>query len=156
MYRPQFSYPTPAGFQDRDFVYYFDYLNTPLLNNATLAAGALVQNIPLVTQQDSPFSWRGVKIQGANGTDPVVDVQFKDPFGNLQSSDFVPIDLYRKPSGASIYGFTPVLMEPCVDMPQGAVILLSVKNQTGSAQDLTKVRICILGTKRNVEKRRVC
>lgn len=156
MYRAQFPYPTPPGFEDKDFVSYFDATNTTLLNNAALAAGGLIINIPLVAQQDAPFAWRGITIQGKNGTDPVVEVQFKDCYGNPQSDDFVPIDLYRKPSGAAIVGFLPTVLEPEVFMPPGAVTWLSIKNQTAGTADLTKVRIAIRGVKRLVSKAVKC
>jgi hypothetical protein len=152
MFRPQFAYPTPLGYEDKDFINYFDYTNTNLLNNAALVSGALVQNIPLVGLQDAPFAWRATEIQGLRGADPVVAVLFKDCYGNPQSDDFVPIDLYRKPSGIAIVGTLPVAMEPDGFMPAGSVVWLSIKNQTASTQDLTKVRISMYGVKRLIAK----
>lgn len=156
MYRPPFAHQTPAGYEDRDFVYYFDATNTQALNNAAFAAGAILMDVGLPLQSDAPFAWRGVKVQGLGGADPAVAIQFKDCFGNYQSSDFVPIDLYRKPAGISVWGFVPVPQEPDIFMPAGAVIKVNLKNQTSASQDLTKVRITILGTKRFVEQKRAC
>jgi hypothetical protein len=152
MYRPQFAYPTPPAYEDKDFISYFDFTNTPLLNNTALAAAGLVINIPLVGLQDASFAWRGVEIAGVNGSDPIVSVQFKDCFGNAQSDDFVPIDLYRKPSGAAIVGGLTVPIEPEIFMPPGAVTWLSIKNQTNATQNLTKVRISMEGVKRLLAK----
>ena len=157
MYRPQFAYDTPPGFVDRDFVYCFDSKTVPLLNNTALAASGLVLNIPLPTQSDCPFFWRGTMIRGANVDFPVpVSVQFRDPFNNYQSDDFVPIGLYRFPTGLPQWGFNPVSQEPGLAVPKGAVFFLSIKNGTAVNQNLTKLRISIHGVKRLPEVARDC
>lgn len=148
MYRPQFPYPTPRGYVDRDITQYFDYLTVPLLNNSALATQGMIHRIALTLQPDYPFLWRGIKIIGVNGADPVVTVQFYDPSKNELSRDFVPIDLYTHPSGSNIWGFQPVPLEPCIPCPKGSTVWMSVYNQTGSNQDLTKIRVGLFGLKR--------
>ncbi len=152
MYRPQFPYPlTPAGFRDDDSIQYFDWYSVPLLNNASLANGAIVQNIALQLQSDAPFYWRGIQILGANGTNPLVAVQFKDPYGNTLSSDYIPTDLYWTPNlnGAG-FGFVKIPIENEVRCREGSVVWLSIKNNSGAARDLTQVRISLMGVKRRI------
>ena len=151
MYRPQFPYPTPAKFADADFDHYFDYLTVPLLNNTTLASGGQVQNIPLTLQSDWPFYIRGIQIKGANAADPVVAVQFKDPFGNYLSEGHVPLDLAFSPDGTGLY-FTNIVFEPELLCPAGGVFWLNIRNQTGGNADLTKVRVTLSGIKRRMAK----
>lgn len=151
MYRPQFPYPVDRGFYDRDFDHYFDATNTPLLNNATLAAGGLIQNVPLTLQSDAPFFLRGIQVKGINGADPVVSVQFKDPSENYLSDDFVPLDLAYSPNGTALY-FLNIVVEPEIRCPGGAVLWVNIQNQTAGNQDITKVRITLSGVKRYVAK----
>lgn len=150
MYRPQFPYPpTPVGFEDRYFAHYFDSVTVPLLNNNSLASGAFVQNIGLQLQSDAPFFWRATQIKGLGGANPIVAVQVKDPYGNTLSSDYVPLDLYVAPNlNAPVFGFCNIPMEGEVRCREGSVVWASIKNQSGSAQDLTKVRIILAGVKR--------
>jgi hypothetical protein len=151
MYRPQFPYGCPAGFEDGDFDYYFDSTNTPLLNNTALASGGIIQNVPLALQMDAPFALRGIQVKGINGADPVVAVQFKDPFENYLSDDYVPLDLAYAPDSTAQY-FCNIVIEPEIRCPAGGVWWVSIKNQTNATQDITKVRIVLSGNKRYVVK----
>lgn len=147
MYRPQFPFTPEPGVDDGDFDHYFDYLTVPLLNNTALAASGIIQNIPLTLQSDWPFNIRGIQVKAVNAGDPVVEVQFKDCFGNYLSDDYVPLDLAYAPDGAGLY-FTNIVFEPEIRCPQGGVILMNLKNQTSGNADLTKVRINLSGMKR--------
>lgn len=124
MYRPQFTYPTPSEFDDKDFVAYFDQTNTTQLNAAlSLAAGATIIGIPLVLQSDAPFFWRGIKINGPSN----FGVRFRDPYGNYMSSDYLPLPLDYEPQEPAVIGSNPVVLEPQVRCPAGSVILVDVK-----------------------------
>lgn len=151
MYRPQFPYPLKDHFEDGDFDQYFDYRNTPQLNNTSLAASTYIWNIPLTLQTDQPFMWRGVQVKGINGADPVVSFQFQDPFRNYLSDQFVPLDLVVAPNATGLY-FLNILVEPEIRCPNGAVVWMHLYNQTTSSQDITKVRVTLSGVKRYVKK----
>jgi len=63
MYRPQFPYPpAPAGCQDLRCSYSFDSSNTPYFVG-TIAAGVLIQQVPLPLDKDADFFLRGIQIQ---------------------------------------------------------------------------------------------
>lgn len=147
MYRPQFPYSAAPGFEDGDFDHYFDSTNTPLLNNTALASTGIIQNVPLALQADAPFYLRGIQVKGINGADPVVAVQFKDPFENYLSDDFVPLDLWIAPDATAQY-FLNIAIEPEIRCPPGAVWWVNIRNQTSGSQDITKVRIVLSGVKR--------
>lgn len=124
MYRPQFAYPTPEGFQDEDFVHYFDQSNTTQLNAAlALAAGATIENIALQLQTDAPFSWRGLKINGpANFA-----IRFRDPYGNFLSNDYLPLPLEYSPQETSVRGSNVVPFGDEIKCPAGSVIRVDIK-----------------------------
>lgn len=155
MYRPQFPYPCPSGYEDGDFDHYFDYRNTPLLNNTSLAAATAILNIGLNLQSDQPFLWRGIYVKGINASDPVVSAQFKDPYGNYLSDQFVPLDLSVAPDGTALY-FLNIALEPGIACPAGSVVWLNLYNQTTGAADITKVRVTLSGVKRYISKERRC
>ena len=155
MYRPQFPFGPEPGVDDGDFDHYFDYLTVPLLNNTALAASGIIQNINLQLQQDWPFDIYGIQVKAANAGDPVVEVLFKDCFGNSLSDDYVPLDLAYAPDGQGLY-FTNIVFEPKIPCPPGGVILMNLKNQTSGSADLTKVRIVISGMKRRPYKAVQC
>lgn len=156
MYRPQFVYAaTPPQFEDVDFDHYFDYFTVPLLNQKAVAAGALILRIPLTLQSDWPFFLRGIQVKGPNGTDPVVEVQFQDPYNNYLSDDFVPLDLTVTPDFTGLY-FLDIPVEPEIRCPQGATLWMNIKNQTSGTADLTKVRVTLSGMKRRLAKGAQC
>ena len=129
MFRPQFAYPTPAGYRDEQFHYAFDSFNTPLLSG-TVAAGALVSLIPLVLQTDAPFFARGIKVATVGGSN--LKIQFKDPWGNYLSSAPLPINLYVNPGGAAGPGFSPVVIEPEIQCPAGGIFWVWLQNTSGA------------------------
>ena len=155
MFRPQFPYSTEPQFDDGDFDHYFDYQTVPLLNNTALAASGIIQNIPLVLQSDWPFFLRGIQVKGINGADPVVSVQFKDPYNNNLSDDYMPLDLTVAPDATALY-FLSITVEPEIRCPRGGVFWVSVRNQTSGNADLTKVRITLSGVKRQPMKAVKC
>jgi hypothetical protein len=124
MYRPQFPFPVPDQFQDKDFVHYFDQTNTPRLNDAlSLAAGATIIGIPLQLQGDAPFNLRAIEINGPNN----YAVRLRDPYGNYLSDDYIPIPLDYGPEETAGYGSNVVEFEPELKCPAGSVILVDVK-----------------------------
>lgn len=140
MYRPQFPFPTPDNCRDEQFSYSFDSTNTPLLGQAVLA-NSQTRGVPLVTQSDAPFIWRGMRFEASD-----LDLRTQDPWGNFLEDDYTPINLYVAPSEVNPAGALVVTWEPGIYCPPGAVILLNFRNAT--AGDLTPGRIALLGLKR--------
>lgn len=108
MYRPQFAYAPPQqGIVEEEFEYYFDPTNTPALK-LTLQPGQQYLNIPLTTQNDADFLWRGIQCSGPGN----VGVRFHDPYGNYMSDGYVPLSCY---SGFTetphLPGADPVVLE---------------------------------------------
>jgi hypothetical protein len=123
LFRPQFSFEqTPAGLEDQDFDYYFDSTNTPALSLA-LTAGIPVLNIPLITQTDAEFIWRGIVCSGPAN----IGLRFHDPYGNYFSDTFVPITDYAGFGAAPhVPGACPVPLEPESHFLKGAVLYVDV------------------------------
>ena len=123
-YRPQFPNQTPDGYQDKDFVHYYDQTNTPQLNNAlSLAVGATILQIPLQLQGDAQFTLRAIKINGPAN----YGVRIKDPYGNYLSDDFVPIPQEYGPQETSVFGSNAVEFEPEIPCPLGSIIFVDIK-----------------------------
>ncbi len=125
-YRPQFAYPpAPGNCRDEEFEYFFDKTNTPGLA-VTLTPGQTQNNIPLVLDKDSVFLCRGIKIGNPSS---VLGVQFKDPSGNQLSDDYEPAADYSGFSGQSVQpGAPPRAMEPEIECPAGAALILNIKD----------------------------
>ena len=156
MYRPQFVYSaTPPQFEDTDFDHYFDYNTVPALNTTTFASGGILVDVPLVLMSDAPFFIRGIQVKAVNAGDPVVQTQFKDPYGNLLSDDFVALDLTFAPDGTAIY-FCNIVFEPELPCPPGSSVRMSVKNQTSGTANLQNVRVLLSGVKRKWAKGAKC
>lgn len=151
MYRPQFPFACPLMFEDADFIQYFDYRNTPLLNNTTLAAATAVLNIGLNLDADGPFFLRGIQVLGQNRADPVIQVQFKDPSGNYLSDQFVGFDEYVAPNATGQF-IQNIVFEPEIACPPATVFWMNLYNQTAGNADLTKVRVSLYGVKRALRK----
>lgn len=133
VYRAQFGYDTPKGFRDEQFHYTFYGYNTPMLTGS-IAAGAILANIPLVLQTDAPFLLRGWKVSQAAApfSNPQLSIQFKDTWGNYLSSGLVPIALYAPPVNASVGGFMVNPVEPEIRCPAGGVLWVWLQNPTAS------------------------
>lgn len=148
IYRPQFAYLTPRGYQEEQFHYTFDQSNTPYLNSGNLAAGAFIFNVPLNLQADAPFFLRGWSISGVNNSDPQISARLREPGGNYLSDDFIPIDLYAKPTGLAVVGNLDVPWIDQLECPAGGTFFLDLKNQTTGSVNLNLVRISLEGVKR--------
>jgi hypothetical protein len=123
VYRPQYAYdPTPEGFEDQDFDYYYDPTNTPALS-LTLTAGIPILNIPLKTQDDAEFLWRGIQASGPSD----VGIRIHDPYGNYFSDAFVPLTDYSGFGAAPhIPGGSPVPLEPQSEFLRGVLLYVDV------------------------------
>ena len=133
-YQPQFAFPPcPVGFEDLEFVHYFDAVSTPALGS-TLAAGAESFDIPLFLEKDADFVARAIRIVGA------AQFQFRDPTGTwlsekppafppLLSQSYQGQGLNLAPSGAF---FQPsVVLEPEIVCTAGSAFMLYLYNPTG-------------------------
>lgn len=123
MYRPQFVYETPEGFEDEPFEYWFDSHNVPALG-VSLTSGQQLLNVPLPTQPDADFFWRAIKITASNNK---FYIRFRDGFGNYLS-EFIPGSNYipsPTPAEAPIGG-TPVVLEPEVPCPAGTILYVDI------------------------------
>jgi hypothetical protein len=129
IYRPQFPYlPAPEGFEDEDFIYYFDAQNTVAFGIVlALPPGEDFRDIPLQLQRDGEFRWRGVQVSNPGGA---LALQFQTPDGTALSDDYVPAEVYSGlPGGVSGQpGGVPVPLEAEIVCAAGSVILVSVKN----------------------------
>jgi hypothetical protein len=153
MYRPQFAYATPDGYEDQDFQYSFDgNTNTPLLGSlggtaGELAPGVNLMNITLPLQPDEVFLWRGNKvITPIFGVLPLY-IQFRDPMGNYLSLCPVPIIHIAYPSGAAGWGTAVVPMEPEIPCPAGSNVLINV-SYPGTGVAFPLPRVILYGVKR--------
>jgi hypothetical protein len=123
-YRPQFLYPpTPPGFKDEEFEYYFDANNTPGL--AALSVGQSVNKIILQLQQDSEFIWRAIQISGNTGP---LCIKFYDPFGNELSAVTVECDTAYNATlqAQNPIGRLPVTFEPAIECPGGGFLEVDI------------------------------
>lgn len=120
-YIPQYiTEPTPPGFVDEEFEYYFDSNNTPGLA-ALSTAGQQANKITLQLQQDAEFIWHGLEISGNTGP---LCVRFYDPFGNELTAMQLEVD---RAYGATLnagspIGRLPVVFEPPIRCPAGGFL----------------------------------
>lgn len=143
-YRPQYAYPAPPpGWQDETFDYSFDGTTTPLLG-VSVAAGALVNDIMLPTEQDAGFLCRAIKI--GLGTAPSnLYVILRTPHGDYLDN-FVPASNWLSPTGIAIAGSLPVPLEEQIECPPGSVWTLFLYNPTSGS--VTPPAITLYGVKR--------
>jgi len=119
-YRPQFIYPpTPEGYQDEEFEYYFDPSNTPALGDVP------GQKIPLQLQADAAFILRGIQISG-NTTDLLI--RFWTPDGLPISQGLITCDLAYDATleGQNPVGRLPIPLEGEIPCPAGSVLLVDI------------------------------
>jgi hypothetical protein len=122
-----YPYPDPpAGYQWEEFEYTFDSTNTPALETQ-LSAGQTLRSIPLALQTDAEFLIRAIQI---NNPQQNLGVRFTDAFGRLISDDFVTSYTYSsfQPVNGSLPGILPVVFEPALPCPKGAVLLIDLAN----------------------------
>lgn len=149
MYRPQFVYPpTPKGCLDQRCSYSFDQSNTPYFNG-TIAAGALIQKIPLQLDQDAAFFIRAIEVQATGLLVGLEDTHVNpllQPTAQGQPPTLLPA-LWCEPDGAGIVAletdnwgiFCPAggvlnayISNPTAGPIAGPVILLhGIKRYTG-------------------------
>lgn len=123
MYRPEFAYETPAGFEDEPFEHFFDKNNAPALAGP-FTSGQQVLDIPLRLDTDADFFWRAIKITAASQK---FFIRFRDPFGNLLS-DYIPAANYI-PSPTRFeapLGSAPVPLEPEIPCPAGSIVFVDI------------------------------
>jgi hypothetical protein len=125
-YRPQFPDPTPAGFQDEEFIEFFDVHTVPGLGQV-LAAGEELRDIPLLLDPDAEFHIRGIEV--ATQVEDALGVQFRDGYGNYLSDGYVPAGSYSGQQLADV-GALPVPVECEIVCPPGAALSVSIKNLT--------------------------
>lgn len=120
-YRPQFGFePPPPGFEDVDFEYVFDGLNTPAMN-VLLLPGQTLLNVSLPLETDGEYRVRSIEV-----IDPSLGglgVRFRDSDGVLLSpgTGFVPSGVYTR-SGAA------VAMEPELVCRPGSHLTVDLAN----------------------------
>jgi len=123
-YRPQFvTEPTPEGFVDEEFEYYFDSVNTPGLQ--AILPGQQINKVVLPLQPDCEFIWRAIQISGDTGP---LCLRFYDPFGNELSAVQVENDRSYAGSlqGANPIGRLPVVFEPAIRCPRGGFLEVDI------------------------------
>ena len=123
-YIPQYvTAPTPPGFQDEEFEYYFDSNNTPGL--IPLSVGQSINQLTLQLQTDCEFIWRGFQLSGNTGP---LCIRFYDPFGNQLSAVLLEADRAYSATeqGANPIGRLPVIFEPEIRCPAGSFIQIDL------------------------------
>lgn len=124
IYRAQFAFPTPPGFQDVESEQFFDFQSNPGLSQSPPNPSP-IYNIPLTLDPDAEFRWRGVKFDHTNNAN--IGFRFRDPYGNYMASDFVPVWLlFISPSNTLTTGGPCNILEPEVICPKNSVIMLDV------------------------------
>lgn len=152
-YRPQWMNPTPKGFKDDTYTYFFDASNTPGLVTA-VPAGGRRENIPLPLQAGAQFLWRGFTLIPTYGVLVGLLMRWKDPWGNYLSADYIPTWLCGYPSGSvSIIGGGTaqpmkiiVPFDPEVICPPSSLITIDLKNE--AATDISLVGVTLYGVRR--------
>lgn len=123
-YVPQYvTPPTPPGFVDEEFEYYFDSQDTPAL--APPLPGELVAKVVLQLQADAEYIWRAIEISGNTGS---TCLRFYDPYGNELSAVTVEADRSYDATlnGPSPLGRLPVVFEPEIRCPAGGFLMVDV------------------------------
>ena len=108
-HRPQFSTQTPFGFQDEEFLCFFELQFYPLV------PGAEVLAIPLPLKTLEEFRIQALTVIDDTG---MLGVRFRDPFGNQLSEGFIPA-----------LDCTPQMtLEPALVCQPGATLTVDLKN----------------------------
>lgn len=116
-YRPQFAYPPPPpGWQDEEFEYYFDSVNTPAL------AQAPVEGVVLDLQADAEYRIRAFQMSGNTGN---LLVRFWTPRGDPLS--FVPVENDLAYSGNVVVGRLPVPLPDEIVCPAGSALRVDLQ-----------------------------
>src|SRR5262249_18710436 len=121
----QFPYPTPTGWTDDEFGYWYDQFNTPGLQ-ISLGPGEERRGVMLFFESDAEFHLKAIEINDPSG---VLGVILYDPAGQAMSQDYLPVWLaFSSLSSAQNPGQCPVVFEPELVFPAGAGMRLDIKN----------------------------
>lgn len=128
MYRPHFAYPRPQGCTEVAYEYFYD---SSVMTAQSIPALGEIFSIIFNLDRDAEFRWRGTKI-GIQGVSQPLEIQWKDPFGNVLSDvvtntfgdpPTINTVLYATGSGFSPdYGGIPVPWDEEIVCPAGSVI----------------------------------
>jgi hypothetical protein len=140
IYRPQFAFVTPRGFRDEQFHYSFDSTNVAALGSP-IAAGQLVENIPLQMQNDAEFILRAVKVQGSGSERegftstavPNLAIQFKNPYSDFLSATFLPLSTCFTGAGEAVVGRVFVPLESEIICPRSGFLQVNLYNPTAGS-----------------------
>jgi hypothetical protein len=147
MYRPQFPYATPPGYEDQDFTYSFDFSNVPAIANIS-GTNLTLSNIILPLQPDEVFLWRGWKVISQSIAPMPLYIQWRDPMGNYLSPCPVPVPHIALPSGVIGWGFAVVPLEPEIPCPAGSNVLVNIFQPAVIQTPITFPRLIMFGVKR--------
>jgi hypothetical protein len=153
MYRPQFVYPDESkGCKNQRCIYSFDASNTPAWNG-NIGAGAILQKIPLLLDQDADFFLRGIEVYGT-----LLSVGLEDAHGNSLLDPTLPglpptlvPALWSSTGGAGL-----VALESDnwgIFCPAGGVLKAYIQNTTAAPISGTGLCINLHGIKRYSEDR---
>jgi len=118
-YRPQFAYPPPPpGWQDEEFEYYFDSVNTPAL------AQAPVEGVILELQADAEYRIRAFQMSGNTGN---LLVRFWTPRGDVLSIVPVENDLAYSGTLQLPVGRLPVPLPDEIVCPAGSALKVDLQ-----------------------------
>lgn len=132
IYRPQFAYSTPEGFEDYDFDHFFSSATIPALNPG-VGNPREITNIPLPLDPDADFCWRGLKIpnlaiiNGASNVPFNVALRFREPNnGRYLQSAYLPIWMYGLVGfdGTDLTGGIVVAFESEIVCPAAANVMV--------------------------------
>jgi hypothetical protein len=123
-YRPQYAYPEPPpGWQEEDFVYFFDSVNVPILGQVPI--NTPLSKIVLQLQADAPFKLRGIQISGNVGN---LLMRLYDAHDTELSQTLVEADrgYSGTENGAAPIGRLPVVFEPEILCPPGGFLMVDL------------------------------
>lgn len=115
-YCPQFDSATPQGFEDQEYVFWFDGANTVALFRG-MAIGDSRDGVPLALDAADPFYLRAIQIVLPSGGE--YSVRFRDQAGNYLTDGYVPsLDFQPGPG---------LVLEPALLCVAGTTLLLDIR-----------------------------
>ena len=119
-YRPQFAFePAPLGWQDEDFHYVFNVLNTPGFA-VGLLPGQSFLDVSLFFEKDAEYRVRSIEVIDPSG---VLALRFRDAFGTYITEHGVFC-----PSQDFEVSMRCVEQEPELVCPPGSALTVDVLN----------------------------
>ncbi len=129
MFRPQFSFGTPAGYKD---VPYVRPVTVGQDINVPIPSGQFVKDYVIRLDNDAPSIFRSLFVQGVQQDQSTqIQMQLRDAYGNYLTDGYIPLDLYAwgagntPPDGGS--GRAKVF-EPELYCPAGSVMIADFFN----------------------------